>query len=108
MLPKGQDFFGLFELLFIAAVLANLVALGLACRHVAIALRASAVSGARRHRFRRARDVVRALAIADAAYLAIVFVVSLRSNAPVAAPHIGDPLCLAHRCIAVTDVARTR
>ncbi len=83
----------LFDLLFIALLLASMVT-----------LTAAAISGLGGRR-RRARGLLRGWSIGAAIYLAIVVVVSLAT--PRRVLRVGDPQCSDDWCLAVEDVQRT-
>jgi hypothetical protein len=106
MLPKGQDFFSLSELFFVAVLAANLLTLAAAAWTVLAGGVPAGSALARRARRARAVAMLRGLAMGDAAYVALVLVTSLQRPDPIPAPHLGDPLCLGHRCISVEQVTR--
>jgi hypothetical protein len=97
-MPKGQDFFSLPELLLLALILAN--ALALACAVWALATD-------RRFGRERSLGILRAMGIADALYLALLVLTGFQRPEPIPAPRIGHPLCLGHRCITVEEVTNT-
>jgi len=126
MLPKGQDFFTPGELLFLATAAGNAIALVAA---IAIASATSSPSAAvrpprwwpsagercsgrgsaeaaLRSRRGQALAIVRAFAIAGAAYFLLVLATTVRPPAPIPSPRIGDAVCRAHRCLAVVTVDR--
>lgn len=126
MLPQGQDFFTPGELLFLATAAGNAIALVVAIALASAPFWPSAAArprrwwpsagerssgrgsaeAARRARRAQALAIVRALAIADAAYFLIVLATTVRPPEPIPPPRIGDAVCHAHRCLAVVSVDR--
>jgi len=99
MLPHGQDFFSLGELLLLA----------LAAGHALALVAALHALGSRRPHGRTALlaillAILRRLAIVDGVYFLIVLATTLSPPEPVPTPHLGDAICHAHRCVAVVSV----
>jgi hypothetical protein len=96
-MPKGQDFFSIPEL-FLGLVLLSTIGVVLRALSVLLADRRTG-----RHRSLR---MLRGLVIGLGAYFATVFLISLVPPEPPQATPLGNPLCLAHRCMAIETVLR--
>ena len=106
-MAHGPDFFSITELLLAAMLAVNL--LTLATVAWTVLPRGVPVRSALARRARRARAVatLRGLAIGDGLYVFLVLLTTLRHPGPIPAPRLGEPLCLAHRCITIDSATRT-